>query len=188
MTDEPVKCMVECQIYLLLSTKSTKSTHERKQRNSKINKPLHTHTGGASSAMSYITYIAVLTMFTLMTLMHIQPPGTAIQQDGHFLYAEPSQPISEDAYPTTIVTAYYPLGDAAKHTSADYDAWMSNFFPCVKAPMVVFLPAGPMVERVKTLRGKLPLTVKVSTSSYGLVVITTGTSYIHNPCTRSRFS
>ncbi len=125
-------------------------------------------------------YVRALIIFVLvgMAVMYIQSPQYIhIQRDGHFTSTDQSHFLYEasasDTHPTTIVTAYYPLGNASKHTSAGYDAWMANFFPWVKAPILVFLPSGPIIERVKQMRGELPLTVKVRTVSSDLIIVTT---------------
>ena len=39
-----------------------------------------------------------------------------------------------------LVTAYYPIR-TGKHTRAEYDQWISNFFTCVTCPVVLFCDA-----------------------------------------------
>jgi hypothetical protein len=44
-----------------------------------------------------------------------------------------------------VVTAYYPL-NKSKHSADSYRKWIRNFFQCVSAPIVCFVPHGVMHE------------------------------------------
>ena len=59
---------------------------------------------------------------------------------------------------TTLVTAWFPLGDSSKHRREEYLGWMRNFLGSASAPVVVF--TTPDARRdVEALRGALPLRV-----------------------------
>ena len=60
----------------------------------------------------------------------------------------------------TIVSAYYPL-NVSKHSSGKYNKWMADFFPYVTAPIVLYSPPGEALDYIRSLRGDLPMTVKV---------------------------
>lgn len=99
-----------------------------------------------------------LTSVVAMVLLRVLIETTNTRNLNFFLADEPTA----SHHRVTIVTAYYPLEAGAKHTLEKYDAWMQNFIPCVKVPIVVFLPSGPIQEKVKKMRGELPITIKVS--------------------------
>lgn len=67
-------------------------------------------------------------------------------------------PQSVCASETTLVTAWFPLGDSSKHRREEYLGWMRNFLGSASAPVVVF--TSPDARRdVEALRGALPLRV-----------------------------
>lgn len=63
-------------------------------------------------------------------------------------------------HPVTIVSAYYPLNNS-KHSLNEYDKWMANFFSYVSAPIVMYSSPGEALDKIRDLRGDLPMTVKV---------------------------
>ncbi len=65
------------------------------------------------------------------------------------------------AYPTTLVTAYYPLANGSKHSSAEYMIWLSNFIAHTRTPIIAYLPPGNMSIVIQEMRRSLPLTIKV---------------------------
>lgn len=75
-------------------------------------------------------------------------------------------------YPITLVTAYYPLLQGSKHSLDEYMAWASNFYNHTQTPIVAYLPPTNISGVIKTMRGDLPLLVKVKCIRL-LVVYTT---------------
>jgi len=61
--------------------------------------------------------------------------------------------------PITLVTRYFELErtphQARNWSSRDYDAWMENFLPCIRWPLVIFCDESSL-ERIKRLRGQKP--------------------------------
>jgi len=62
---------------------------------------------------------------------------------------------------TTLVTAFYPLGDKAKAPVEDYYKWMSSFFGEVQAPIVAYVPSDVVAHDIQTMRGNLSIIIKV---------------------------
>ena len=62
---------------------------------------------------------------------------------------------------STLVTAFYPLGDRAKASIEDYQKWMPPFFGQVQAPIVAYTPSGEWVAELTKTRNGLPMIIKV---------------------------
>jgi len=73
-------------------------------------------------------------------------------------------------HPVTIVSAYYPL-NVSKHSSQNYSEWMADFFPYVTAPIVLYSSPGEALDYIRSLRGELPMTVKVNENARCLNVL-----------------
>lgn len=99
-------------------------------------------------------YALTLTLSLLMSL--------------NFLYGERSwivdtfQLTDEARYPTTVVTAYYPLPHGSKHTLDEYMTWASIFYSQIRTPIVAYLPPSNISDIIKEMRGDLPLVIKVT--------------------------
>ena len=61
--------------------------------------------------------------------------------------------------PIKLVTGYFELErtphQARTRSPRDYDAWMENFVPCIRWPLVIFCDESSL-ERIKRLRGQQP--------------------------------
>ena len=61
--------------------------------------------------------------------------------------------------PITLVTGYFELegttNQARTRSPRDYYAWMENFIPCIRWPLVIFCGESSL-ERIKRLRGQQP--------------------------------
>jgi hypothetical protein len=106
-----------------------------------------------------ICSLVVLIFFAAITrqaLQMKQPNGVSQYQ----INAVPLPMGGPCSHPVTIVSAYYPL-NVSKHSSDKYDKWMADFFPYVTAPIVLYSPPGEALDYIRSLRGDLPMIVKV---------------------------
>ena len=64
-------------------------------------------------------------------------------------------------YPITLVTAYFDTGRKSKHFARPFRAWMNNFVPHVRWPLVVFCDEQSL-DMLKRMRGPRPATYFVT--------------------------
>lgn len=108
-------------------------------------------------SISSLVVLIILVAITRQALQVKQPDGLSQYR----INAAPLPMEGPCTHPVTIVSAYYPLNES-KHSSDKYDKWMADFFPYVTAPIVLYSPPGEALDYIRSLRGDLPMTVKVN--------------------------
>lgn len=112
----------------------------------------------AAATCTLLLLSCILLLYEGCNLLHTQAFAPSSNSAGG-LSAVQAHPLT----PATLVTAYYPLVKNSKRSLDDYRTWMANFLPHAKAPLVIYLPPDQKLETtVRTLRGDLPLVVRVS--------------------------
>ena len=93
----------------------------------------------------------------MLGCLHVSAAPSMSNHSASAARAPRDEPIT---HPVTLVTAYFPLKQS-KHSHAEYDEWISNFFGNIETPIVLFT-----TTEVHCRRGLLIVSSVACHSSY----------------------